>query len=109
MDQWQKDLLAVEKLGEKKLKEETLKAVKAHRKELEEFAKNQTEIKEIKSRRLERPQLKQDEFKPIQKESLSEKPVETKPEETDNIMKPNHIADQQKKVTLKEKKLKHRT
>lgn len=109
MDQWQKDLLAVEKLSEKKLKEETLKAVKAHRKELAEFAKSQTEIKDIKTRQLARPRLKRDEFKPIQKESLSEKPLETKPEETDNIMKPNRITDKNNKIALKEKKLKHRT
>ena len=106
MDQWQKDLLAVEQLGEKKLKEEHLKAVKARQKELADYAKKQTEIEEVRTKKPVRPMKKQDEFAPV---PLS--PAHKKPEEkpTDNIMTPHKVVEQHRATAPKEKKHKNRT
>ena len=106
MDQWQKDLLAVETLKEKKLKEENLKILKERRKELENYAKEQTDIQPIKTKNPERPRIKKDEF---EKENRSHKKEEIKPSEEENTLPPTHKIKQQKNsFSIKEKKHKNR-
>ncbi len=106
MDQWQKDLLAVETLKEKKLKEENLKILKEHRKELENYAKEQTKIQSIKTKNPERPRIKKDEF---EKEQYPVKKEETKPTEEENTLPSIHkIKQQNRSFSTKEKKHKNR-
>ena len=100
MDNFQKDLLLVEQLGEKKLKEETLKTLKARKKELETYAMRETtERPDINApvktppHQRKRPQPKQDEFArqepvPAQQES---KPTDIRPDTPE----PQKIQDQQ--------------
>ena len=111
MDQWQKDLLAVEQLSEKKLKEEHLKAIKSRQQELTEYAKQQTEVKAVRTKKIVRPPQKQDEFTrtippPPPRKKPEEKPTETKP---DNIMLPHKLTEQHRASAPKEKKHKNRT
>lgn len=112
MDNFQKDLLLVEQLGEKKLKEEFLKALKANKKELEAYAaKELSEHSDINepvktpANKLIRPQPKRDEF--AQEETVSPK-QESKPADIrSDTPDPQKIQDQQ--VTPKpDKKNKNR-
>ena len=116
MDQWQSDLLAVEKLNEKKLKEETLKALKAKREELAEYAKKQKEVGPVKTKEPIRPAPKQDEFEkeptpPVKKapKKPEEKPEEKPEDKPDNIMLPKRIEGQGPRKPPKDKKYKNRT
>ena len=115
MNQWQKDLMAVEKLSEKKLKEETLKLAKNKRLELESYASQQTEIRDVKSKAVTRPNPRQDEFSRsvhtlVKPQVSEENPTETNIETgTDNMMLPHKLAEQGRKLSPKEKKLKNRT
>ena len=121
MAHWQKALLDVEKLSEKKLKEETLKVLKEKHIELDKYSKKQKDIKEIKSKTLSRPLPKKDEFE--RKSGSTQKPSTTdevpstqlaleeeivlKP--TDRIISPVKIVEQTAKPNRKEKKNKNRT
>ena len=62
MDQWQQDLMTVEKLQEKKLKEENLRLMRARQEELKAYAQKQTEVAAVRSKNLKRPKPKRDEF-----------------------------------------------
>ncbi|MDY6407955.1 MAG: pentapeptide repeat-containing protein [Pseudomonadota bacterium] len=115
MEHWQKDLMNVEKLQEKKLKEETVKTLKSKRLELENYAQKQLEVMSVKSRHLMRPRLKKDEFE--QTETVFPNPVKKTPIEetnnalsmTDTVPKPRLIHEQIRPQTRKEKKNKNRT
>ena len=98
MDQWQKDLLAVEQLNERKLKEEILKVVKSRQKELNSYIKNQIQINEIKSKNNDRPKIKQDEFERPQKpDIIKPKPVEIPmTDKPNNIMTPHKLGEQKR-------------
>lgn len=112
MDQWQSDLLAVEKLNEKKLKEETLKVLKAKRSELADYAKKQKEQGPVKTKNPVRPPLKQDEFEktlPPPAKTTPQKPEEKPEEKPDNFMIPRRIVGQTKQKLPKGKKYKNRT
>ena len=114
MAQWQKDLMTVEKLNEKKLKEETLRVMKGKRLELETYAAKQTEVKEVKSKSVARPAMRQDEFArtvvhPTKPQVVEEEPTETNADDTNNVMTPHKLAEQGRKLSPKEKKLKNRT
>ena len=116
MDQWQKDLLAVQKLQEKKLKEETLKLLKNKRLELEVYAKQQIDILPPKVKNPMRPRMKKDEFEHSEVTPVS-KPIknDTKHEtdntvtQPNNISKPRLIQEQMRPQKPKEKKHKNRT
>ena len=115
MDQWQKDLLVVEILKEKKLKEEVLKTLKNKKLELEVYAKQQLEIQPLKAKNPSRPAIKKDEFErpepqPITTKSPpAEKPEEKPTEKPDNILLPHRIQGQIRPLKPKEKKNKNRT
>ncbi|MBR6412966.1 MAG: pentapeptide repeat-containing protein [Alphaproteobacteria bacterium] len=116
MDNWQKDLLDVQKLQEKKLKEETLKSLKNKRLELETYAKQQLEVLPPKAKNPSRPAQKKDEFERTETPPVS-KPIKSAPtDETDNSMvlpdntpKPRLIHEQIRPQKPKEKKHKNRT
>ena len=115
MEHWQKDLLDVEKLKEKKLKEETLKTLKNKHLELEAYAKKQQEILPVKSAKPTRPAMKKDEFEHSEPQTVPARSVpEEKPEEKptakpDNILLPHRIRGQVRPLKPKEKKNKNRT
>ena len=114
MNQWQKDLLDVEKLKEKKLKEEVLKTLKNKQLELEAYAKKQVDIVSQKAKNPTRPAMKKDEFERPEQQATSqlasaEKPEEKPTEQPNNILLPHRIQGQKQTIKPKEKKHKNRT
>lgn len=107
MDQWQKDLAAVEQLQEKKLKEQVLKTLKQERQALDTYAADQATVAPVKSRHLTRPAPKRDEFEKLT--PPPKKQEETKPDmPSDHMMKPHRAGGQAPILPPKTKKNKNR-
>ena len=115
MNQWQKDLALVEKMQEKKLKEETLKTLKARHTELNTYAKGQTEVIPPKTKGGTRPHPKQDEFArpsaPQAPKTSDDKPdTDTRPESVPNTLPPHKkILGQMTRWAPRTKKNKNRS